>query len=343
MIYFKRRVSSSADSLKPPYRFIPESNRKSTTASFLMWQQSSHVRSHSTRRKMMMIYFKRRVSSFADSLKSLYRFIPESNRKSTTASFFMWQKPSHVRSHSTRRKMIMIYFKRRVPSFADSLKSLYRFIPESNRKSTTASFFMWQKSSHVRSHSTRRKMMMIYFKRRVSSFADSLKSLYRFIPENNRKSTTASFFMRKKSSHLRSHSTRRKMMMIYFKRRVSSFADSLKSLYRFIPESNRKSTTASFFMWQKSSHVRSHSTRRKMMMIYFKRRVSSFADSLKSLYRFIPESNRKSTNTLFFYPVKIKTPQVVFNATKDDDDLLQKKSVIFCWLTEVTLSLHTGK
>ena len=216
-----------------------------------MRKKSSHLRSHSTRRKMMMIYFKRRVSSFADSLKSLYRFIPESNRKSTTASFFMWQKSSHVRSHSTRRKMMMIYFKRRVSSFADSLKSLYRFIPESNRKSTTALFFMWQKSSHVRSHSTRRKMMMIYFKRRVSSFADSLKSLYRFIPESNRKSTTASFFMWQKSSHVRSHSTRRKMMMIYFKRRESSFANSLKSLYRFIPQNNRKSTTASFFWAEK--------------------------------------------------------------------------------------------
>ena len=182
-------------------------------------------------------------------------------------------------------------------------------------------------------------------KRRVSSFADSLKSLYRFIPESSCKSQKKKhhFFMWQKSSHVRSHSTRRKMMMIYFKRRVSSFADSLKSLYLFIPESNCKSTTASFFMWQKSSHVRSHSTRRKMMMIYFKRRVSSFADSLKSLYRFIPESNRKSTNTLFFYAVKIKTPQVAFNATKDDEDLLQKKSVIFCWLTDVTLSLHPGK
>ena len=153
-----------------------------------------------------------------------------------------------MRSHSTRRKMMMIYFKRRMSSFADSLKSLYRFIPESNRKSTAASFSMWQKSSHVRSHSTRRKMMMIYFKRRVSSFADSLKSLYCFILQSNCKSRNTSFFMRKKSSHLRSHSTRRKMMMIYFKRRVSSFADSLKSLYRFIPESNRKSTAAPFFM-----------------------------------------------------------------------------------------------
>ena len=127
-----------------------------------------------------------------------------------------------------------------------------------------------------------------------------------------------------------SHSTRRRMMMIYFKRRVSSFADSLKSLYLFIPESNRKSPNKFFFMPPKLRHLRSHSTRRKMMMIYLKRRVSSFADSLKSLYRFIPESNRKSSNTLSFYAAKIKTPQVAFNATKDDDDLIQKKSVIFC-------------
>ena len=35
------------------------------------------------------------------------------------------EKPSHLRSHSTRRKMTMIDFQRRVSSFADSLKSLY--------------------------------------------------------------------------------------------------------------------------------------------------------------------------------------------------------------------------
>ena len=262
-----------------------------------------HLRSHSTRRKMMMIYFKRRVSSFADSLKSLYRFIPESNHKSQNKFFFMPPKLRHLRSHSTRRKMMMIYLKRRVSYFADALKSLYCFIQQGNCKSQNALFFMWQKkSSYLMSHSTRRKMMMIYFKRRVSSLADSLKSLYCFIPESNLKSTTASFFMWQKSTHVSLHSTRRKIMMIYFKRRVSSFADSLKSLYRFIPESNRKSTTASCFMWQKASHVRSHSTRRKMMMIYFKRRVSSFADSLKSLYRFIPESNHKSPNTFFLCP-----------------------------------------
>ena len=34
--------------------------------------------------------------------------------------------------------------------------------------------------------------------------------------------------------------------------------------------------------------------------------------------------------------------ELAFNATKDDDDLLEKKSVIFCWLSEVTLFLHPG-
>ena len=58
-----------------------------------------------------------------------------------------------------------------------------------------------------------------------------------------------------------------------------------------------------------------------MMIMYFKRRVSSFADLLKSLYPVIPESNHKSPNT-FFYAAKIKTPEVAFNPTKDDDDLL---------------------
>ena len=40
---------------------------------------------------------------------------------------------------------------------------------------------------------------------------------------------------------------------------------------------------------------------------------------------------------------KTEPTEVAFNATKDDDDILEKKSVIFCWLTEVTLSLHPGK
>ena len=164
---------------------------------------------------------------------------------------------------------------------------------------------MTPKLRHVRSHSTRRKMMMIYFKKRVSSFADSVKSFYRFIPESNCKAPNRSCCMPPKLRRLRSHSTRRKMMIIYFKRRVSSFADSLKSLYCFILQSNCKSRNTSIFMRKKSSHLRSHSTRRKMMMIYFKRRVSSFADSLKSLYRFISESNRKSTNRIIFYVTKM--------------------------------------
>ena len=45
--------------------------------------------------------------------------------KHQTRHFSRGQKPSHLRSHSTRRKMTIIYFKRRVSSFADSLKSLY--------------------------------------------------------------------------------------------------------------------------------------------------------------------------------------------------------------------------
>ena len=39
--------------------------------------------------------------------------------------FSCGQKPSYLRSHSTRWKMTMLYFKRRVPSFADSLQSLH--------------------------------------------------------------------------------------------------------------------------------------------------------------------------------------------------------------------------
>ena len=45
--------------------------------------------------------------------------------KHQTRHFYCGEKPSHLRSHSTRRKMMMIYFKRRMSSFADSLKSLY--------------------------------------------------------------------------------------------------------------------------------------------------------------------------------------------------------------------------
>ena len=184
----------------------------------------------------------------------------------------------------------------------------------------------------MRSHSTRRKMMMIYFKRRVSSFADSLKLLYCFIPESNRKSPL---------KHISFNDAKIKTRQVAFnatkddddilQKRVSSFADSVKSLYRFIPESNCKAPNRSCCMPPKLRHLRSHSTRREMMIIYFKRRVSSFGDSLKSLYRFIPESNRKSPlKHIIFNAAKIKTRQVAFNATKDDENLLQKKSVIFC-------------
>ena len=150
-----------------------------------------------------------------------------------------------------------------------------------------------------------------------------------FIP-SSRKATaspqTRHFSCGQKESHLRSHSRRRKMTMIYFKKRVSSFADSLKSLYVIFHADKNLAT------WGRIQR-----DWRKMMMICFKWRVSSFAVSLKSLYPFIPESNRKSPNTSFFMRTKRKPPEVAFKATKDDDDLFQKKSVIFCWLTEVTL------
>ena len=126
----------------------------------------------------MMIYLKRRVSSFGDSLKSLYPSIPVRNATNQTHHFWCAQKPRQLRSHSTRRKMMMIYLKRGVSSFGDSLKSLYPSIPVRNATNQTHHFWCAQKPRELRSHSTRRKMMMIYFKRRVSSFADSLKSLY---------------------------------------------------------------------------------------------------------------------------------------------------------------------
>ena len=55
------------------------------------------------------------------------------------------------------------------------------------------------------------------------------------------------------------------------------------------------------------------------------------------------ETNCKSANASFLMRTKTEQPAVAFNATKDDDDLLEKKSVIFCWLNEITLSLHPGK
>ena len=95
------------------------------TRHFSCGQNPTHLRLHSTPRKMTMIYFKRRVSSFADSLNSLF----PSSRKATPnlqiPHFSCGQNPTHLRLHSTRRKMTMIYFKRRVSSFADSMKSLF--------------------------------------------------------------------------------------------------------------------------------------------------------------------------------------------------------------------------
>ena len=55
-------------------------------------------------------------------------FIPPSQKgdaNNQTHHFWCAQKPSQLRSYSMRRKMMMISLKRRVSSFADSLKSLY--------------------------------------------------------------------------------------------------------------------------------------------------------------------------------------------------------------------------
>ena len=83
------------------------------------------------------------------------------------------------------------------------------------------------------------------------------------------------------------------------------------------------------------------------MMIYFKRRVSSFGDSLKVTLLLYAAKQPQLTKHIIFYADKdlgrIQKSKVAFNATKDGDDLLQKKSVIFSWLTEVILSLHPAK
>ena len=63
-----------------------------------------------------------------DSILGEHKHRIQTSRETTanhqTHHFSCRQKPSHLRSHSTRRKMT-IYFKRRVSSIADSLKSLY--------------------------------------------------------------------------------------------------------------------------------------------------------------------------------------------------------------------------
>ena len=57
-------------------------------------------------------------------------FIPSSPK--STLRHNCGTKPSHLRSHSRRQKMMMIYFKWGVSSFADSLKLIYPFIPQIN-------------------------------------------------------------------------------------------------------------------------------------------------------------------------------------------------------------------
>ena len=63
-----------------------------------------------------------------DSILGEHKHRTQTSRETTTNHqthhFSCRQKPSHLRSHATRRKMT-IYFKRRVSSIADSLKSLY--------------------------------------------------------------------------------------------------------------------------------------------------------------------------------------------------------------------------
>ena len=120
----------------------------------------------------MIIYFKWRVSSFAESLKSLYPLIPPKQPHVTNADknlvtwgriqgderwwWSTWNEECHL-----------------------LLTRWDHFIPLSPKSTTHHQ--CRQKPSHLKSHSRRRKMMMIYFKWRVSSFADSLKSLYVFI------------------------------------------------------------------------------------------------------------------------------------------------------------------
>ena len=169
----------------------------------------------------------------------------ETTANHQTRHFSCGQNPTHLRLHSTRRKMTMIYFKRRVSSFAGSLKSL----SPSSRKATPnlqiPHFSCGQNPPHLWSHSTRRKMTMIYFKRRVSSFADSLKSLFPSFRKATPNLQIPHFSCGQNPTHLRSHSTRRKMTMIYFKRRVSSLADLLKSLYSMSPVDYKMRSMAS--------------------------------------------------------------------------------------------------
>ena len=217
---------------------------------------------------------------------------------------------------------MMIYLKWRVSSFADSLKSLYPFIPPKQPHVTNADKNLatggriqgdkrwWWSTSNEECH-----LLLTHWNH--------------FIPSSPK--STPHHQCRQKSSHLRSHSRRQKMMMISFKWRVSSFADSLESLYPFIPAKQPHVTNADKSLatwgciqgderwWWSTSNKECH-----LLLTHW-----------NHLMRSSPQSNPTSL-------VRRKTcpPEVAFKATKDDDDLLQMKSVIFCWLTEITLFLH---
>ena len=170
---------------------------------------------------MTMIYLKRRVSSFADSLKSLYPSIPAKQPRVTNADKNLatwgriqgderwWWSTCNEECH-----LLLTHWN--------------HFIPLSPKSTTHHQ--CRQKPSHLKSHSRRRKMMMIYFKWRVSSFAESLKSLYVFITRKQPHVTNAD---KNLATWGRIQGDER-WWMIYVKWRVSSFADSLKSLYSLI-------------------------------------------------------------------------------------------------------------
>ena len=144
----------------------------------------ANLRSYSTRRKMMMIYFKRGVSSLPDSLKSLYYSIPEIETKLTKhiicgahKSLANWARIQRDKRWwwSTWKEECHL-----LVTYWSHFNRPFRKATE-NQPRVTSLVWCGQKSRQLRSHSTRRKMMMIYLKRRVSSFADSLKSLNYFI------------------------------------------------------------------------------------------------------------------------------------------------------------------
>ena len=266
----------------------------------------------------MMIYFKWRVSSFADSLKSLYSFIPPKQPHITNADKNLatwgriqgderwWWSASNEECH-----LLLTHWN--------------HFIPSSPK--STPCHQCGQKPGHLRSPSTRRKMMMmIYFNVIFCSLTQNPLSRH----------TGKQPHITNADKHLATWGRIQSDERWWWWSTSNEECHLLLTHWNHIIPSSPKSTPR-HQCGQKPSHLRLHSRRRKIMMIYFKWRVSSFADSLKSLYPFITEINPTS-------PMRTKTlpPEVAFKATKDDDhdDLLQMKSVIFCWLTEITLSLH---